>query len=260
MAKGGEQGILTSVKKQVSPKTKFLPKAVRPQAEWGRALLWHGHLTCAGCFLGSFAVSGLSLLRARRVPGGPAAASASRIEPNFGENQHLTLSTEALVTQRQSRPSLLSILPPLPHHEIARKTSSPHRIHPHHLLRRPARQKHPPCSHLRFTDGGPAMATRSRRRQRPLSLGQLGTAAKAKRQRLPLTEQTFVNPDGLPEMFEVKADRVAMLSVKRDGIESAATPAREISVRPKKPRAGERIAKGDGSVVLVCAAAVAAAS
>ncbi|CAK7213359.1 hypothetical protein SCUCBS95973_001777 [Sporothrix curviconia] len=127
-------------------------------------------------------------------------------------------------------------------------------------------------------EGGPATATRSRRRQRPVSSDSLAQQPKAKRQRLPLTEQTFVNPDVPPEMFQVKADKVAMLSSRRsDGVEnrpqpqsttsttsaaSAAAPAtplpaavssaprKELSVRSKKTKAGERISKGDGSVVL----------
>ncbi|TPX15847.1 uncharacterized protein E0L32_000181 [Thyridium curvatum] len=106
---------------------------------------------------------------------------------------------------------------------------------------------------------GPAMATRSRRRQRPLSSDNSIQQPKAKRQRVPLTEQTFVNPDAAPEMYEVKATKVAKLSTKPDGIENipattttttTTTAKRELSVRSKKPKAGERISKGDGSVVL----------
>ncbi|KAJ9156550.1 hypothetical protein NKR23_g1073 [Pleurostoma richardsiae] len=102
------------------------------------------------------------------------------------------------------------------------------------------------------TEGGPAMATRSRRRQRPLSSDSLVQQPKAKRQRLPLTEQTFVNPDAQPEMLEVKPDRsIAKLNTRPDGIENVAViPRRELSVRSKKPKAAERTSKGDGSVVL----------
>ncbi|OAA53242.1 nuclear pore complex subunit [Niveomyces insectorum RCEF 264] len=104
-------------------------------------------------------------------------------------------------------------------------------------------------------EGGPATATRSRRRQRPVSSENLTQQPKAKRQRLPLTEQTFVNPDAPPEMFQVKSDKVAVLNVKRDGIESppqmtAAAPIKELSVRSKKTKAGERTSKGDGSAIL----------
>jgi hypothetical protein len=98
---------------------------------------------------------------------------------------------------------------------------------------------------------GPAGGTRSRRRQRPKSTDSLVQPPKAKRQRLPLTEATFVNPEPRPEMFEVKADKVAMLEVKQDGLENMPPPRKELSVRAKKPKASERAGKGDGSVVLV---------
>ena len=98
------------------------------------------------------------------------------------------------------------------------------------------------------------MATRSRRRQRPASSDNSTQQPKAKRQRLPLTESTFVNPDAGPEMYEVKADKIAMLGPRLPAVEKAATPApnKDLSVRFKKPKPGERISKGDGSVVLVC--------
>jgi nuclear pore complex protein Nup133 len=102
------------------------------------------------------------------------------------------------------------------------------------------------------SEGGPATATRSRRRQRPLSSDSLVQQPKAKRQRVPLSEQTFVNPDVAPEMFEVKADRVATLDLRQDGIENFAVPPRkELQVRAKKPKAADRAGKGDGSAVLV---------
>ena len=114
-------------------------------------------------------------------------------------------------------------------------------------------------------EGGPATATRSRRRQRPVSTDSLAQQPKAKRQRLPVTEQTFASPDVPPEMFQVQSDKVARLSAKRDTIENQAlatpntnlsvsltpAPKKELSVRSKKTKAGERISKGDGSVVLV---------
>ncbi len=93
---------------------------------------------------------------------------------------------------------------------------------------------------------------------RPASSDNSIQAPKAKRQRLPLSEQTFVSPDAAPEMFEVKSDKVAMLGVKRDGIETVSVPPprQELSVRSKKAKAGERASKGDGSVVLVRRAVV----
>ncbi|CAI4215088.1 unnamed protein product [Parascedosporium putredinis] len=71
-----------------------------------------------------------------------------------------------------------------------------------------------------------------------------------KRQRVPLTEQTFLNPDVRPEMAEVKSDRISMMDVKPDGIENMALPKRDVGIRAKKPKASERVSKGDGSVVL----------
>ena len=109
-----------------------------------------------------------------------------------------------------------------------------------------------------LNNGGPATATRSRRRQRPLSSDNSIQQPKAKRQRLPLTEQTFVSPsDAAPEMYEVKSNRIPMLEVMRqDGIEVAPAPKKELSVRSKKPKPGERVSKGDGSVLLVRAVSV----
>ncbi|KAF9882358.1 nuclear pore complex subunit nup133 [Colletotrichum karsti] len=110
-----------------------------------------------------------------------------------------------------------------------------------------------------MSEGGPATATRSRRRQRPASNESLAQQPKAKRQRVPLTEQTFVNPEvsstPASEMYEVKSDKVATLDVRQDGIENhhhpiTPTPRKELSVRAKKPKGGERPTKGDGSVVL----------
>ncbi|CRK13293.1 hypothetical protein BN1708_010741 [Verticillium longisporum] len=106
-------------------------------------------------------------------------------------------------------------------------------------------------------EGGPATATRSRRRQRPLSSDNLVQAPKAKRQRLPLTEQTFQNPDAnaapaAPETYEVKADKPAHFDARQDGFgfESNPFPKKELSVRAKKPKAADRATKGDGSVIL----------
>lgn len=114
-------------------------------------------------------------------------------------------------------------------------------------------------------EGGPATATRSRRRQRPISSDSLAQQPKAKRQRLPLTEQTFLNPDTPPDMFQVTHSKVAMLSSKRDGVENQPIPStsngavsampapkKELSVRSKKTKAGDRISKSDGGIVLVC--------
>ncbi|KAK4159334.1 Non-repetitive/WGA-negative nucleoporin C-terminal-domain-containing protein [Cladorrhinum sp. PSN259] len=102
-------------------------------------------------------------------------------------------------------------------------------------------------------EGGPAKGTRSsRRRQRPVSNEHSVQQPKAKRQRVPLTETSFTNLESQPEMFEVKSDKLDMALAKRDGVEDLAVsaPRKELSVRFKKPKAGERISKGDGSVVL----------
>ncbi|KJZ78729.1 hypothetical protein HIM_02120 [Hirsutella minnesotensis 3608] len=104
-----------------------------------------------------------------------------------------------------------------------------------------------------IADGGPATATRSRRRQRPKSSESLVQQPKAKRQRVPLTEQTFVNPEPQPEMVEYKAEKIATLGPKHAAPleDSHHTPHKELSVRTKKSKHGDRAAnKGDGSLVL----------
>lgn len=103
------------------------------------------------------------------------------------------------------------------------------------------------------------MATRSRRRQRnPTTDNSLNQQPKAKRQRVPLSESTYTNPEvqnAQPEMLEVKHDKVARLPSKPDGLENALPPThslrREVAVRSKKPKQGERTSKSDGSVELV---------
>ncbi len=103
-------------------------------------------------------------------------------------------------------------------------------------------------------EGGPAKGTRSsRRRQRNSSADASAQQPKAKRQRVPLAETTFANPEPQPDMYEVKPDKIDMHAAKRDGIENAVAgaPRKELSVRSKKPKPGERTSKGDGSIVLV---------
>ncbi|KAB5577589.1 Non-repetitive/WGA-negative nucleoporin C-terminal-domain-containing protein [Coniochaeta sp. 2T2.1] len=100
-------------------------------------------------------------------------------------------------------------------------------------------------------EGGPAKGTRSsRRRQRPMSSDSLVQQPKAKRQRVPLSEATFVNPEAPPETFDVKSDKLEVLGLKRDGFDNHTPARKELSVRSKKPKAGERVSKGDGSVIL----------
>lgn len=99
---------------------------------------------------------------------------------------------------------------------------------------------------------GPAAGTRSRRRQRPKSTDSLVQPPKAKRQRVPLTEQTFVNPDVRAEAVDAKPERpAAVVDFRHEGIENMPVPRRELGVRAKKPKASERVSKGDGSAVLV---------
>lgn len=113
---------------------------------------------------------------------------------------------------------------------------------------RPAAKMFSPTLH----EGGPAKGTRSsRRRQRHPSADSSVQQPKAKRQRVPLSETTFANPDSQPDMYEVKPDKIDLHSTKRDGIENAGAPRKELSVRSKKPKPGERTSKGDGSIVLV---------
>lgn len=109
-------------------------------------------------------------------------------------------------------------------------------------------------------EGGPATATRSRRRQRPKSSESLVPPPKAKRQRLPLTEQTFAQPEAQAEPVESKPEpkpeaRPAAVEAKgRDTPTEIFHPVmrRESTVRTKKSKHGDRAAnKGDGSLVLV---------
>ncbi len=107
------------------------------------------------------------------------------------------------------------------------------------------------------SEGGPATATRSRRRQRPKSQESLVPQPKAKRQRVPLTEQTFVSPDVPPEAAVVETqqpDKSPPIDIANEGSFENINPAprRESHVRAKKSKHGERAAqKGDGSLLLV---------
>jgi nuclear pore complex protein Nup133 len=100
------------------------------------------------------------------------------------------------------------------------------------------------------TNGTPAASVRtSRRRQRPAS--NEGSIPKAKRQRSALNDQTFAPPRDDPvEMQEVKFQKVPSLA-RRESPRATPVHQKEIAVRGKKQRNGERSSKGDGSVVLV---------
>ena len=100
-------------------------------------------------------------------------------------------------------------------------------------------------------NGAPPQTVRtSRRRPRPLSNeGSIGQP-KGKKQRTGLSEQTFLPPDAAPEMEEVKNQKGAAL-IRHGSPRVTAGPQREIAVRAKKARSGDRGNKGDGSQVLV---------
>lgn len=94
----------------------------------------------------------------------------------------------------------------------------------------------------------PAASVRSsRRRQRPLSNEGSIAQPKAKRQRSTLNEKTFVPPNDKVEMEEVKNQNTLL----RQDSKGVLGQPRDIAVRGKKPRSGDRGNKGDGSVVLV---------
>lgn len=99
---------------------------------------------------------------------------------------------------------------------------------------------------------GPSGSVRSsRRRQRPLSNEGSIQQPKAKRQRSALSEQTFIPPlDGPSEMEETKSQKLILAS-RRDNLRGNPGQRREIAVRGKKPKPGDRGSKGDGSSVLV---------
>lgn len=91
----------------------------------------------------------------------------------------------------------------------------------------------------------------SRRRPRPTSSEGSVSQPKAKRQRSALSEQTFLPPDGTPEMLEVKSTKANGSLSRRESTKLTQTPRRDLAVRGKKPKVVERATKGDGSVVLV---------
>lgn len=90
----------------------------------------------------------------------------------------------------------------------------------------------------------------SRRRARPASNENLQAQPKAKRQRASLNDNTFTDPDVVPEMQMTRARKPSTTIARRESNASLA-PKRELSLRGKKPKAGDRVGKGDGSSVLV---------
>ncbi|KAH8596344.1 Non-repetitive/WGA-negative nucleoporin C-terminal-domain-containing protein [Bisporella sp. PMI_857] len=87
----------------------------------------------------------------------------------------------------------------------------------------------------------------SRRRQRQSNDSISGQQPKAKRQRSALSDQTFLPPEDTPEMEEAKPQKVAGLANSRP---LASMPRREIAVRSKKTRTGDRSEKEDGISIL----------
>ncbi|KAI9643128.1 hypothetical protein NHQ30_008863 [Ciborinia camelliae] len=96
--------------------------------------------------------------------------------------------------------------------------------------------------------GAPAPVRSSRRRQRPRSNENSIAQPKSKRVRSSYDDQTFA-PTGTPEMDEARSNKVATLT-RRESPKEVPNPRREMAVRGKKSKGGERAAKGDGSVVL----------
>ncbi|RDW91353.1 hypothetical protein BP5796_02518 [Coleophoma crateriformis] len=98
-----------------------------------------------------------------------------------------------------------------------------------------------------------ANSTRSsRRRQRPHSNEGSIAQPKAKRQRSALSDHTFIAPNGevAPEMEETKGKIASVVRQESAKDNAVHAPKREIVVRGKKAKTGERTNRGDGSVVL----------
>lgn len=218
----------------------FLPTRARPIAGCYAALLLHAlhqffHLTCAAALPGS---------RHQHCPSSPSSSSGPFIQPvvclcwpsrhvDLIPIHHLVAPVPITITITTTTQSYASFA-------TATDCST-----------LPARKMFNPS----VAEGGPATATRSRRRQRPKSSDSLVQQPKAKRQRLPLTEQTFVKPDVQPEMVEAaKADKIATLDARQEVPPENFhhTSRKELNVRAKKSKHGDRAAnKGDGSLVLV---------
>lgn len=69
-----------------------------------------------------------------------------------------------------------------------------------------------------------------------------------------MTEQTFVPPGGPVEMEETKPNKILPALARRESPPATIIPpkdTKDIAVRGKKQRSGDRLAKEDGSVNLV---------
>lgn len=90
----------------------------------------------------------------------------------------------------------------------------------------------------------------SRRRPRPTDSSSVSGEPKSKRQRSALSDDTFLPPEDTQERHET-LKKEALKQIASSQI--MAVPQREIALRAKKSRlGGDRLSKGDGSVVLVC--------
>lgn len=65
-----------------------------------------------------------------------------------------------------------------------------------------------------------------------------------------MSDQTFLPPNGTLEMEETKSQKIATVS-KRELSREPSGQRREIAVRGRKSKSGDRASKGDGSVTLV---------
>lgn len=91
----------------------------------------------------------------------------------------------------------------------------------------------------------------SRRRARPLSSENSVTQPKAKRPRNALNEETFVAPNGAPEMEQARPE-TAVATLQTRPSADISNHLSDLSVRTKKRRVvNDRTSKGDGSTTLV---------
>ncbi|KAG9241176.1 Non-repetitive/WGA-negative nucleoporin C-terminal-domain-containing protein [Calycina marina] len=102
-----------------------------------------------------------------------------------------------------------------------------------------------PAVHRQPTPAVAGSVRSSRRRQRPLSNEGSVQLPKAKRQRSALSDVTFLPPNDALEMEEVKK-----ASAPKRQTSSQQQPVREIVVRSRSTRLGDRVEKDDGITIL----------
>lgn len=102
-----------------------------------------------------------------------------------------------------------------------------------------------------LANAAPSTAVRTRRRRRPLSSEGSISQPKAKRQRSVLSDQTFIAPDATSEAQHGTTEKATTGQTARAASKHTGLPTKDLAVREKKPKAGERGSKGDGSVTLV---------